>query len=176
MRPVSDLENQLDATDWQDRGGRSQCSTQLLSYRIAPRIPSAVFDKQKSLARFARKLTLVLDKWLQLKSVIQRLLGWGCPFACRDVVLPRGSILGGCWKLFGQPCVEFIGIGRRFFGTLNQFSHKRTAPPATCSRTLALRQLARQSHAMDAYVIDHFPPTDVKAKAKFIVRLHRVAH
>ena len=154
--------------------GGSHRSTQSLSYRIAIAFPSADFYIRQSKFTFPRKCDLALDKRLSVKiNNDARSRRRRRSFAFCNVVLPPCRVLAGRRKVFSQPPVKLIRIGRRIFHTLDDFPHVRTAPAATRPRTLTFCHLAGQTNSMNTNVIDHLAPTDVKTQAKFIIGFHR---
>jgi hypothetical protein len=57
---------------------------------------------------------------------------------------------------------------------VEQLLQKRAAPPTTRSRAKTLGELAGPLGFFHPQEIHHFPPGDVKAKAKLVVEIHGV--
>ena len=96
----------------------------------------------------------------------------GADFAAGDIVGAPSGVRLRRGHLLLEPCFEVVGGGLRRIDALDQLLHENTAPTAARTGSLAFAQTTGHANFVHAYVIDHLAPCDMKAQAKFVVRLH----
>lgn len=82
------------------------------------------------------------------------------------VVAPRGR---DCRV---EPALPIVVCGWKLLHAIYQATHSRATPTTSRPRALTFGQLAGEFHTMDANIVEHLAPTNMKTQTQFIVDLH----